>query len=41
MSKNTIMFEGFKDSHLYKYSSLVEIYSSLTARGYNTIDHIV
>ena len=41
MSKNTIMFEGFKDSQLDKKEALVEIYSALTDRGYNAIDQIV
>lgn len=41
MSKNTIMFEGFKDSQLNKKEALVEIYSALTDRGYNAIDQIV
>ena len=41
MSKNTIMFEGFKDSQLKKKEALVEIYSALTDRGYNAIDQIV
>ena len=30
MSKNTIMFEGFKDSQLNKKEALIEIYSALT-----------
>ena len=29
MSKNTIMFEGFKDSQLDKKEALVEIYTAL------------
>ena len=41
MSKNTIMFEGFKDSQLNKKEALIEIYSALTDRGYNAIDQIV
>jgi len=41
MSKNTIMFEGFKDSQLNKKEALVEIYNALTERGYNAIDQIV
>ena len=41
MSKNTIMFEGFKDSQLNKKEALVEIYAALTERGYNAIDQIV
>ena len=41
MSKNTIMFEGFKDSQLDKKEALVEIYAALTERGYNAIDQIV
>ena len=41
MSKNTIMFEGFKDSQLNKKEALVEIYAALTDRGYNAIDQIV
>ena len=40
MSKNTIMFEGFKDSQLNKKEALIEIYSALTDRGYNAIDTI-
>ena len=41
MSKNTIMFEGFKDSQMDKRETLMEIYSALTERGYNAIDQIV
>lgn len=41
MSKNTIMFEGFKDSQLDKKEALVEIYTALTDRGYNAVDQIV
>ena len=41
MSKNTIMFEGFKDSQLDKKEALIEIYAALTERGYNAIDQIV
>ena len=41
MSKNTIMFEGFKDSQLNKKEALIEIYSALTDRGYNAIDQMV
>ena len=41
MSKNTIMFEGFKDSQMDKKEALVEIYTALTDRGYNAIDQIV
>ena len=41
MSKNTIMFEGFKDSQLDKKEALIEIYSALNDRGYNAIDQIV
>ena len=41
MSKNTIMFEGFKDSQINKKEALVEIYAALTDRGYNAIDQIV
>ena len=41
MSKNTIMFEGFKDSQLDKRETLNEIYAALTERGYNAIDQIV
>ena len=41
MSKNTIMFEGFKDSQINKKEALVEIYNALTERGYNAIDQIV
>jgi uncharacterized protein (UPF0297 family) len=41
MSKNTIMFEGFKDSQLDKKESLMEIYTALTERGYNAVDQIV
>ena len=41
MSKNTIMFEGFKDSQLNKKEALIEIYSALNDRGYNAIDQIV
>ena len=40
-SKNTIMFEGFKDSQLDKKEALVEIYTALTDRGYNAVDQIV
>lgn len=41
MSKNTIMFEGFKDNQMDKKEALVEIYTALTDRGYNAIDQIV
>jgi len=41
MSKNTIMFEGFKDSQMDKKEALMEIYSALTERGYNAVDQIV
>ncbi len=41
MSKNTIMFEGFKDSQLDKKEALMEIYTALTERGYNAVDQIV
>lgn len=41
MSKNTIMFEGFKDDQLNKKQCLMEVYNSLTERGYNAIDQIV
>lgn len=41
MSKNTIMFEGFKDTELDKKEALVEIYTALTERGYNAVDQIV
>ena len=41
MSKNTIMFEGFKDRQMDKKEALVEIYTALTDRGYNAIDQIV
>ena len=41
MSKNTIMFEGFKDSQMDKKETLMEIYAALTERGYNAIDQIV
>lgn len=41
MGKNTIMFEGFKDSQLNKKEALVEIYNALTERGYNAVDQIV
>ena len=41
MSKNTIMFEGFKDSQLDKKEALVEIYTALTDRGYIAVDQIV
>jgi uncharacterized protein (UPF0297 family) len=41
MSKNTIMFEGFKDSQLDKKEALMEIYAALTERGYNAVDQIV
>ena len=41
MSKNTIMFEGFKDSQIDKKEALLEIYNALTERGYNAIDQIV
>ena len=41
MSKNTIMFEGFKDTQMDKKEALVEIYTALTDRGYNAIDQIV
>ena len=41
MSKNTIMFEGFKDAELDKKEVLVEIYTALTERGYNAVDQIV
>ena len=41
MSKNTIMFEGFKDNQLDKKEALVEIYSALSDRGYNAIDQMV
>ena len=41
MSKNTIMFEGFKDSQLDKEAALAEIYTALTDRGYNAVDQIV
>ena len=40
-SKNTIMFEGFKDSQLDKKEAFVEIYTALTDRGYNAVDQIV
>ena len=41
MSKNTIMFEGFKDTQMDKKEALIEIYAALTERGYNAIDQIV
>lgn len=41
MGKNTIMFEGLKDTDLNKKEALVEIYSALTERGYNAVDQIV
>ncbi len=41
MSKNNMMFEGFKDSQLDKKEALIEIYSALNDRGYNAIDQIV
>ncbi|HHW95214.1 MAG TPA: IreB family regulatory phosphoprotein [Mogibacterium sp.] len=41
MSKNTIMFEGFKDNQLDKKETLMEIYNALNERGYNAIDQIV
>ena len=41
MSKNTIMFEGFKDNQMDKKEALMEIYSALTERGYNAVDQIV
>jgi len=41
MSKNTIMFEGFKDSQLDKKETLTEIYNALNDRGYNAVDQIV
>lgn len=41
MGKNTIMFEGFKDSQLDKKETLLEIYNALTERGYNAVDQIV
>ncbi len=41
MRKNTITFEGFKNSQLDKKGALIEIYSALTERGYNAIDQIV
>ena len=41
MSKNTIMFEGFKDSQLDKKETLMEIYTALTDRGYKAVDQIV
>ncbi|MBR2674572.1 MAG: IreB family regulatory phosphoprotein [Mogibacterium sp.] len=41
MSKNTIMFEGFKDNHMDKKEALIEIYAALTDRGYNAVDQIV
>lgn len=41
MGKNTIMFEGLKDTDLNKKEALVEIYTALTERGYNAVDQIV
>ncbi|MBQ0018250.1 MAG: IreB family regulatory phosphoprotein [Clostridiales bacterium] len=41
MGKNTIMFEGLKDTDLNKKEALVEIYTALTDRGYNAVDQIV
>lgn len=41
MGKNTIMFEGFKESQLNKKETLMEIYNALNERGYNAIDQIV
>ena len=41
MSKNTIMFEGFKDSFFFNDTATTEIYTALTDRGYNAVDQIV
>lgn len=41
MSKDTIMFDGFKDCQMEKKDALKTIYDALTERGYNAIDQIV
>ncbi len=41
MSKNTLMFEGFKDDQIDKKQALMDVYNALTDRGYNAIDQIV
>ena len=41
MSKDTLMFEGFKDGQMDKKQALLDVYNALTDRGYNAIDQIV
>ena len=41
MSKDTLMFEGFKDGQMDKKQALLDVYNALTDPGYNAIDQLV